>query len=148
MPSHSSILNSVIPPVLWVLTMQRSHPPGDIADNRLPAVLDVDVLHDHSLLAAVAVFAQCLHLGRVGSRQTIESRFMGLIPGKLVRTPQKLARPHHGYMGCRHLHRQHPLDRITGRDVPYDGWHEIALVVCGVIVGSLILRQNAKALDE
>ena len=60
-------------------------PPGlDVADDSLAAVLDIDVLDGDGLLAAVAVFTQCLHLPRVGPCQLVESPLMRFILRKLV----------------------------------------------------------------
>ncbi len=45
---------------------------GDVADNRLPSLVDVDVLHCDLLLAARPVAFQGFNLGREGSGQLVE----------------------------------------------------------------------------
>ena len=68
-------------PFAWGCRQVSSHPPPpglDVADDGLPAVRDVNVLHRDCLLAAVAVFAQSLDLGGKGPCQPVISPFVRL----------------------------------------------------------------------
>ena len=66
-----------------------SPPAVDVPNYRLPAVLDIDVLHCDRLLAAVAVLAQGFHLGCEGARQFVECAFMGFELLNRLRTASK-----------------------------------------------------------
>jgi hypothetical protein len=47
---------------------------GDVADDRLPALGDVDVLNDHALFALRAVIFERLDLSGERSRELVKSR--------------------------------------------------------------------------
>ena len=60
-------------------------PPGfDIAHDSLPAIRDVHVLHSDRLLAAIAMLAKGLYLGRECTGKFIIGAFVTIKLGKLI----------------------------------------------------------------
>lgn len=88
-------------------------PSLDLAYDRLPARLDMDVLNSDLLLALSTMLVECLQLPRIDSEQFL--RVLQFHIAALRREASK-HRPskafHGGAMRCNQLHREHSLNLV------------------------------------
>ena len=111
-----------------LLFFARPYPLGrgaDVADDRLPALGDVDVLDGHLLLALRAVFLQGRHLRREGSRQLVEGSLGGILLGNILDMGQAPRECHRRHVDGRHLRGEHRLNLIAWFNSLDHGEHEI-----------------------
>jgi hypothetical protein len=111
---------------LFSFFFARPYPLGrgaDVADDRLPALGDVDMLDGHLLLALRAVFLQGRHLRREGSRQLVEGSL-----GGILRPP----------ISCNLLGAPEPEKKTNRGDngpKPREGLRDCAILSVGLRVG-------------
>jgi hypothetical protein len=102
----------------------------DRTDDGLAALIDVDMLHRHLLLALAAVPLQRLHLHRVGPQQLhreISIRVLLLDDLRGLELPQV---PHRRRMYCDHLRREHTLDLAARSDTVHRREHTVNVRFC------------------
>lgn len=97
----------------------------DVADDRLPALGDMDVLNGHLLLALRAVVFQTLNLHRKCARKFVERALGGILLRDIVDVGEPTRERHRGHMHLRHLRREHRLDLVARINALDHREHEI-----------------------
>ncbi len=98
---------------------------GHVADDRLPALGDVDVLNDHALFALRAVIFERLDLIGERARELVKGRLGAVLLREIVSVGEVASGRHRRVVDRAHLRRQHRLDLIARLDPLHDGEHEI-----------------------
>ncbi len=75
----------------------------DVADDRLPALGDMDVLDRHLLPAATSVSFQRLELHREGAGQLVKRPLYGVLMGDILDVRQAAGEHHRGHVDKRML---------------------------------------------
>ena len=87
-------------------------PMRHVADDSLAAVVDVDMLDRHLLLAAGAISLQGFHLGREGARQLVECALRAVLLGDVLDVGEPPGERHRREMYGGHLGGKHGLELI------------------------------------
>ena len=97
----------------------RPYPLGgrvDIADDRLPALGNVDVLYDHALFALRAIFLQSRHLRGERPGELVEGVLGTVLLRDVVDVGEASGEGHRRVVDGGHLCGEHRLDLIARRD--------------------------------
>jgi hypothetical protein len=97
----------------------------DVADDRLAALGDMDVLDRHLLLALRAIFLQSGHLRCEGPGELVVGIRGAILLREIVHMSQAAAERHRRHMNRRHLSSEHRLDLIARLDALNHREHEI-----------------------
>jgi hypothetical protein len=97
----------------------------DVADDRLPALGDVDVVNGHLLLAAASVSLERVDLRRERPGELVEGGLGAVLLRDIVDVRQASGERHRGHVDRRHLSAKHRLDLIPRLDPFDDRKHEI-----------------------
>jgi len=109
-------------------------PPGlNVANNGLPTIFHIDVLHRDCLLATVPVLAQSLDLGRVGARQFVVRPLMRFELRELFGIRHSSTLSHQRDVRCCHLDCQHTLDAVPRGNLSDNRREEPSHVCCSII---------------
>jgi hypothetical protein len=98
------------------------HPLGrgvDVADDRLAALGDMNVLDGHLLLASRAVSLERLDLSGEGPGELVEGVLGAVLLREIVDMGEATSEGHCGHMNGRHLGGEHRLGLVTWLD-PFD----------------------------
>ena len=79
----------------------------DVADDRLSALIDRNVLHRDLLLAPGPISLQRFHLHRKRPRQLVECPFGAVLLEDVVHMGEAAGEGHGGHVNCRHLGSHH-----------------------------------------
>jgi hypothetical protein len=94
---------------------------GDVADDRLPTLGDVDMLHRHLLLAAASVSLQCLDLRCERPGELVEGVLGAVLLYDKLDMRQASGERHRRVVDGGHLSTEHRLDQREGRAVDLAG---------------------------
>ncbi|WP_234905542.1 hypothetical protein [Agrobacterium pusense] len=102
-------------------------PVGDIADDRLTAFANINVLDNNLLIAAVAMLPQGFHLGCEGPHQLVDDTLMQVQEIDPIRGDERSCVAERQHMNRRHLEGQHRLKVVSGLDAGDQSYGSIQL---------------------